>query len=68
MNVYIVTQHNRYSDHVIVGVYHHMDAAVECKQAGAEVGLDRLIDVCGVVNYYNAKEDWFVVEKRDETV
>jgi hypothetical protein len=67
MNVYIVMQQDPRED-IIVGVFHHMDAAMECKQAGAEVGFNRSINVCGVVNYYNAKDDWFVIEEQEETV
>lgn len=66
MNVYIVTQRDLSSHPIIVGVFRHMDAAMECKQAGAEVGFDRFIDVCGAQSQYNPNEDYFVINEKEE--
>ena len=57
MNVFIVTQKDRYGDFVIVGVYSSFEAARECREAGDELRLGRFIDICGVQNQYDANED-----------
>ena len=65
MNVYIVTQ-GTCLEPAIVGAYPTMEAAQECIRAGAEVGIDRFIDICGLQEHYDPNDDWFVINEREE--